>query len=234
MESERLPVVESAACPRCGKPLSLCVCADIAPIENRIDVVILQHPQEQDVALGTARLTALHLRRATLKIGLSWPSLAKLLGRQVDPRRWAVLYLGSARAAELAPGREVVLLDRKGAALSDQDAGLAEIEGIVILDGSWSQAKALWWRNPWMLKCRRVVLGPRRPSRYGKLRREPRREGLSTIEATALLLSRLEGKPEIERSLVRTFERLLERYRDGRRAPVQLPSASNSGPSSPA
>jgi DTW domain-containing protein len=165
MESERLPVAESAACPRCGKPLSLCVCADIAPIENRIEVVILQHPQEQDVALGTARLTALHLKRATFNIGLSWPSLAKLLGRQVDPRRWAVLYLGSARAAELAPGREVVLLDRKGAALPDQDAALAEIEGIVILDGSWSQAKALWWRNPWMLKCRRVVLGPRRASR---------------------------------------------------------------------
>jgi DTW domain-containing protein len=234
MESERLSVADSTACPRCGKPLSLCVCADIAPIENRIEVVILQHPQEQDVALGTARLTALHLKRASLKIGLSWPSLAKLLGRQVEPRRWAVLYLGSARAAELAPGREIVLLDRKGAALPDQDAALAEIEGIVILDGSWSQAKALWWRNPWMLKCRRVVLGPRRASRYGKLRREPRREGLSTIEATALLLSRLEGKPEIERSLVQSFERLLERYRAGRRSAAQPSSASNSGPSSPA
>ena len=234
MESKGLPVAESAACQRCGKPPSLCVCADIAPIENRIEVVILQHPQEQDAALGTARLTALHLKRARLRIGLSWPSLAPLLGRQVDPRRWAVLYLGSARAAELAPGREIVLLDRKGAARSDQDAALAEIEGIVILDGSWSQAKALWWRNPWMLKCRRVVLGPRRPSRYGKLRREPRREGLSTIEATALLLSRLEDKPEIERSLVQTFERLLERYRAGRRGPAQPPSASNSGPSSPA
>jgi len=228
MESERLLVAESAACPRCGKPPSLCVCADIAPIANRIEVVILQHPQEQDVALGTARLTALHLKRATLRIGLSWPSLAKLLGRQVEPRRWAVLYLGSARAAELAPGRELVLLDRKGAAPP------AEIEGIIILDGSWSQAKALWWRNPWMLKCRRVVLGPRRPSRYGKLRREPRREGLSTIEATALLLSRLEAKPEIERSLVHSFERLLEGYRAARRAPAQPPSASNSGPSSPA
>jgi DTW domain-containing protein YfiP len=224
----------SADCPRCGKPASLCVCSGVAPLDTRVEVVILQHPQEQDMTLGTARLTALHLKRATLRIGLSWPNLAKLLGRGVDPRRWAVLYLGSAKPSAIAPGRELVVLDRKGTPLVDQEAALAEIEGIVVLDGSWSQAKALWWRNPWMLKCRRVVLAPRQPSRYGKLRREPRREGLSTIEATALLLSRLEEKPEIERALVQSFDKLLERYRAGRRAPGQPASASASGRSSSA
>ena len=47
-------------CPRCHKPLPLCVCDSITPIESRIELLILQHPQEQDRALGTARLTALH------------------------------------------------------------------------------------------------------------------------------------------------------------------------------
>ncbi len=220
------------ACPRCGKSAALCVCAGIAPIDNRIAVLILQHPQEQDAALGTARLTALHLKRATLRIGLSWPNLGKALGRPVDPKRWAVLYLGSARPAVLAQGREIVLLDRKGEALADQAAALAEIEGVIVLDGSWSQVKALWWRNAWMLKCRRIVLVPRRPSRYGKLRREPRREGLSTLEAVALLLSRLEGRREIEDALIASFDKLLERYRARRRAPPQPPSAAKSGPSS--
>jgi DTW domain-containing protein YfiP len=222
------------ACPHCGKPASLCICSDIVPLESRVEVVILQHPQEQDVALGTARLTALHLKQATLRIGLSWPSLAKLLGRSVDPKRWAVLYLGSARPAEIAAGRELLLLDRKGEPLVDQARALAEIDGVVLLDGSWSQAKALWWRNPWMLKCRRIVLAPRWPSRYGKLRREPRREGLSTIEAAALLLSRLEERPDIEAALVHSLERLLARYRAGRRAPAQRESASTSGRSSAA
>jgi len=82
-----------------------------------------------------------------------------------------------------------------------------------LLDGNWSQAKALWWRNAWMLKCRRVILGPARPSRYGQLRREPRRDGLSTIEAAAMLVSRLEHKPEIETALMASFEKLLARYR---------------------
>jgi DTW domain-containing protein YfiP len=202
-----------AECDRCGKPAVLCVCDTIAPLDNRIEVLILQHPQEQDRALGTARLTARHFRNATLKVGLSWPSLTKILGRPADPQRWAILYLGSAKAATLAPDRDVVLLNRKGEPEPNQDALLRDIEGIVLLDGNWSQAKALWWRNAWMLKCRRVILGPARPSRYGQLRREPRRDGLSTIEAAAMLVSRLERKPEIETALMTSFEKLLTRYR---------------------
>jgi DTW domain-containing protein len=187
------------------------------PIDNRISVLILQHPQEQDRALGTARLTALHFRNAALKVGLSWPSLGKILGRPADPHRFAILYLGSAKAAQLAPDRDIVVLSRKGEPERDQEALLRDIEGVVLLDGNWSQAKALWWRNPWMLKCRRVILGPRLPSRYGKLRREPRRDGLSTIEAAAMLVSRLEARPEIEAALIASFERLLARYRAAKR-----------------
>jgi DTW domain-containing protein YfiP len=83
----------------------------------------------------------------------------------------------------------------------------------VLLDGTWSQAKALWWRNPWMLKCRRVILGPRRPSRYGVLRREPRRDGLSTIEAAGMLIAGLEKRPDTAEVLNASFERMLARYR---------------------
>jgi DTW domain-containing protein YfiP len=201
-------------CPRCHKPLPLCICDSITPIENRIELLILQHPQEQDRALGTARLTALHFNKAVLKIGLSWPSLAKALGRPVDdPSRWAVLYLGSAKVADLATDRDIVAIDRKGEVEENQRAILKHIEGIVLLDGTWSQAKALWWRNAWMLKCQRVILGPKRPSRYGKLRREPRRDGLSTIEATAMLLGSLEKRPDIEATLNESFERMLTNYR---------------------
>jgi len=208
---EAAAVVED--CARCGKPPSLCVCQDIQPIANKVALLILRHPQEQDKALGTARLTALHLAMVAIKTGLSWPSLSKALGRQADPRKWATLYLGSADPAALAPGREVVALDAKGKVLPSQDAALADIEGIIVLDGTWSQAKTLWWRNAWLLKSRRVVLGPKLPSLYGKLRREPRREALSTLESVGLLLSRLEKRPEIETALIQTFRKLLERYR---------------------
>jgi DTW domain-containing protein YfiP len=204
-----------AECPKCLKPAPLCICDSITPVENRISLLILQHPQEQDRALGTARLTALHFKDAVLKVGLSWPSLSKALGRPVsDPSRWAVLYLGSAKVAELDTDREIVAIDRKGEIEDNQRAILGDIEGIVLLDGTWSQAKALWWRNAWMLKCQRVILGPKHPSRYGALRREPRRDGLSTIEAAAMLLSNLEKRPDIAEALQKSFERMLARYRD--------------------
>ena len=179
------------------------------PIANRIALLILQHPQEQDRALGTARLAASHFANSVFRVGLSWPSLAAALGRPADPRRWAVLYLGSAKPAELAPESEIILLDRNGEPAAEQEKALASIEGVVLLDGTWSQAKALWWRNPWVLKCQRIVLNPRTPSRYGALRREPRRDSLSTLEAAALVLSRLEKRPEIETELAKSFETLL-------------------------
>ena len=212
------PADPNAECPRCLKPRSLCVCEGIAPIDSKVSLLILQHPQEQDRELGTARLTALHFKDALLKIGLSWPSLTKILGRPTDPQRWAILYLGSVKAKAVLPERDIVVVNKSGNAVDHEDSALREIEGIILLDGTWSQAKALWWRNGWMLKCKRVVLGPKRPSRYGKLRREPRSDGLSTIEAAAMLLARLERKPEIETALHASFERLLARYRE--RGPV--------------
>jgi tRNA-uridine aminocarboxypropyltransferase len=212
-----------ADCPRCQKPKPLCICDSVTPVDSRIALLILQHPQEQDRALGTARLAALHFKNAVVKVGLSWPSLSKALGRPVnDPSRWAVLYLGSAKVADLERSSEIVAIDRKGAVEADQRSILRDIEGVVLLDGTWSQAKALWWRNPWMLKCQRVILGPRRPSRYGELRREPRGDGLSTIEAAGMLLAALEKRPDIAETLNDAFERMLTRFRQVQRTMPEL------------
>lgn len=210
-------------CPHCHKPMPLCICDSITPIDNKIELLILQHPQEQDRALGTARVAALHFKKATVKIGLSWPSLAKALGKPVaDPARWAILYLGSAKVTDYETDRDILAIDRKGQAEENQRALLKDIQGIVLLDGTWSQAKALWWRNAWMLKCQRVILGPAKPSLYGKLRREPRKDGLSTIEAAGMLLASLERKPEIETTLNEAFERMLAKYREAQTVMPEL------------
>jgi DTW domain-containing protein YfiP len=215
VEDNVAPTAALPDCPHCRKPMALCVCDGVKPIESRIQLLILQHPQEQDRALGTARLTAMHFDGAVLKIGLSWPSLSKALGRTVaDPSRWAVLYLGSAKAADLDTTEQVVAINRKGEIAENQRSILRGIEGVVLLDGTWSQAKALWWRNAWMLKCQRVILGPSQPSRYGKLRREPRSDGLSTIEAAALVMSHIEKRPDIADTLNASFAQMLKKYRE--------------------
>src|SRR5215471_11589399 len=176
--------------------------ASAEPIDNRLFVLILQHPQEKKEVLATAASTRALLSRAELVVGLSWPNLSRALGRSVDPRHWAVLYLGSARPAAFGDPREVIALDRHGEPAADQERMPQGLEGVVVLDGTWKEAKALWWRNPWLLKLQRLVLNPRHKSRYGRVRREPRREALSTLEAVALLLKNLDGGPAVEARLL--------------------------------
>jgi DTW domain-containing protein YfiP len=206
-----------AACPRCRKPPGLCVCDAVEPIANRVLLVILQHPQEQDRELGSAQIAALQFARARLVVGLSWRGLAAIIGRPADPKRWGVLYLGPVKADGARP--PLMALSQRGVLLPDQHAVLAALEGIVLLDGNWGQAKALWWRNPWLLKLRRLVLAPPFRSHYGRLRQEPRPDSLSTIEAAALCLAELEGDPTILPRALKPFLALLARYKAAARTP---------------
>jgi tRNA-uridine aminocarboxypropyltransferase len=179
-----------------------------AVVDNRVFVLVLQHPQERREPLATAPLIVAALKNARLATGLSWPNLTGALGRRADPKRWGALYLGSAR-----PGgerrQEISVLGIAGQPLADPDPILRGLAGIVLLDGSWKEAKTLWWRNPWLLKLHRLVLDPAAPARLGRVRREPRREALSTLEAAALVLRRLEPVPAAADALLAALDRLL-------------------------
>lgn len=205
-------MIEASLCPRCQKPSTICVCERIVALANKTPVLILQHPQEQDVILGTARLLSLSLEKCTLQIGLSWPSLAVAVEAPVDAKRWAVLYPSSLKKA-LPPAAEkqnVVLLDRA----HDPVPLAGNIDGIVVLDGSWSQAKALWWRNPWLLKLQRIIVHPQEPSLYGKMRAEPRRSYVSTLESVADTLAAVDENTTVRDQLRRLFRTMLQRVRD--------------------
>jgi DTW domain-containing protein YfiP len=194
--------------------MSLCVCADVTPAPSRTHVLILQHPQEPDKELGTARLAHLALANSTLKVGLSWPNLSKAVGRQVVNANWGVLYLGARSERDLLPPgstERLWLASRKNPPVPA--LGLS-LEGIVILDGTWAQAKTIWWRNPWLLKLKRLILNPSRPSLYGGLRKEPRREAVSTIEAIAEVLEALGEGRETPDLLREHFKRLLGKWRE--------------------
>lgn len=198
-------------CERCGKSQKLCVCTDAEPFDNRRFVLIMQHPQEQDKELGTAGILKSMLKNSQLEIALSRPCLSAVLKRPADPKKWGVLYLGAQKETPVASG--LYVLNKKGELARDAEQCLKELEGIILLDGSWSQAKALWWRNPWLLKTRRLLLVPEKRSLYGKLRKEPRRESVSTLEACAQCLDYLGEAPEIAAGLTAAFSRLLEKYK---------------------
>ena len=209
-------------CERCTRPRSLCIC-DKLPDEKRAspaEIVILQHPQESDVVLGTAPLVTALLARAETRVGLSWPSLDAALGRSVVREQWAVLFASklTPELMERLAKERVLLLDRHDQARG-KDA--LPIAGFIVLDGTWSQAKTLWWRNPWLLKLERIALQPREPSMYGKLRKEPRREWVSTLEAIADVLPVFDPQAENTRTELRRLMRTsLQRVRDALETPV--------------
>lgn len=181
-------------------------------------MLILQHPQEGDVDLTTVPLLKKALPNAVVAVGLSWASLsqalgAKTAGERVENGAWAVIYPTKVEEGvpETELEKEVVVLDRKG---RERAEDAMPIEGIVVLDGTWSQAKTLWWRNPWLLKHNRILLNPREPSIYGRIRKEPRKEYVSTLEAVADALVAL-GEPEETRaSLRRAMRTMVQRARD--------------------
>ena len=172
-------------------------------------MLILQHPQEQDALLGSAQIVLASLPRAQLVVGLSWRNLGHALGEEdVDPHKWAVLFPDSEAQSDVTT--------RRGAPLEPQD-----LEGILVLDGTWSKAKTLWWRNPWLNKLNRMNLRPTQPSIYGRLRAEPRREYVSTLESVAAALTLCGESPEIEAGLSRVFRTLMQRVRDANLAPEE-------------
>jgi hypothetical protein len=183
---------------------------DALPVDNKVIVLVLQHPQERHRPLGTAGLLVENLAKAQLVVGLSWRNLAHALKQPAEPRNWGVLYLGSVQREALAKaGEMLVAIDRKGQPLADQTEARADLRGLVVLDGNWAQAKALWWRNAWLTKLRRFIVIPDRPSLYGELRREARREALSTLESVALALAVLDHDPSVRERLLVPFRAML-------------------------
>ncbi len=202
---------KAETCPTCFKAPAYCVCSMIPTLKSSHEILILQHPQEPDHALGSARLSALAIDSIQLRVGLSWPNLAKALGHP-SMKKWGVLYLGTgAQGRKLSPG--IHMVNKKGEPLPPT-LPMPKVEGWVILDGSWSQAKTLWWRNAWLLKLQRAILIPKTKSMYGKLRKEPKQECLSTLEAVADTLE-LSGAmtPGDAEQLRGLFGKLLDRAR---------------------
>ncbi len=211
-------------CQKCHKPSSLCVCGLIKTIPVRTQVVILQHPQEKKEILASAEFVRQLLPHCTLKVGLSWPSLRSVLGLDRDAplnhKDWLVLYLGAKKlATDFSPGLTIV--DAKNRARPNSAQLLSQITGLIVLDGNWAQVKSMWWRNSWLLKTQRAVLKPVKRSVYGKLRREPRLESLSTLEAVALSLSIIENDPVIFEEMCKPFIKFLEHVRNTSQASRQ-------------
>jgi DTW domain-containing protein len=180
-----------SVCQNCRRPVSVCYCRYLTRIETETRIVLLQHPRERDMAIGTARMASLCLPNSELLVGFDWqnsPALARLL---CDPARPAAL---------LYPGENATDLNR------------TRIDGpltLVVVDGTWPNTKKMVRKNPVLANLPRVTFQPERPSEY-RIRREPDVECVSTIEALMYVLGAIEGDARRFDGLRLPFQRMVD------------------------
>jgi len=185
-----LEVVPRSLCFECARPSVVCLCSSIRSVATRTRVVILQHPRESDVPIGTARLVELQLAQAERHVAIKLGEVPRLRERLTDPRAPAILLYpgeGALDLAEHAPEGPVTLM---------------------VLDGTWWQAKKLLQYNPELQRLPRYSLRPRAPSRY-LIRKEPAAHCISTIEAIGEALTLLEGPGFDFEALLRPFDAMV-------------------------
>jgi DTW domain-containing protein len=170
-------------CSRCRRPQSVCYCAALPTLETTTKIVILQHPRERDMPIGTARMASLCLPHAELHVGIRWDDHAPLARALASPTHPPIL---------LYPGRGARDI------LRDPPPGPVTL---VVVDGTWSQAKSVVRDNPILHALPRYAFDTPEPSHY-RIRREPRAEYVSTIEALMHVLGALEGEPARFRALL--------------------------------
>lgn len=177
-------------CPRCNRPLEHCLCALIPRVPSRTRVLILQHPSEVRHALNTARLAALGLSNAELRVAEVFEDMPALLAQP------------GYRACLLFPGEQAQPLPQ----FATQLDGLPAL--LVVPDGSWRKARKLLHCNPLLAALPRVTLAAGLQSRY-RLRKAPMPGALSTIEAIVSALDILEAPAQFA-ALLKPFEALIE------------------------
>lgn len=183
--------VHRAVCSRCLRPTRVCVCALLPALAPVTRVLILQHPRERRMAIGTARMASRCLSGSIVVTGTRLDDDERVVRALDDPARPAVLLWPG-------PGAKDLAVERPGGPVT-----------LVVVDGTWTTARKLLDLNPRIAALARYALSPTTPSEY-RIRREPRAECLSTIEALSNALGRLEGEPERYGAMMTPFRAMID------------------------
>ncbi|KAH9526720.1 DTW domain-containing protein 2 [Dermatophagoides farinae] len=196
------PPTKRVICSQCQRPEPVCFCSDIDPIlQLQNHLIILQHPNELKRCLRTTKI---------LELSIPNDNYHLFNGKRFPMKKFPELF-------DLIEQRETILLYPSPMAES------LGIEGIqpnknddqfigfnaIILDGTWHQARVLYNCNPFLHSLRCIKLESTGRSQY-VIRTQPTEACLSTVEAAAILFSRLENDPSIHDRLTRPLRAICD------------------------
>lgn len=175
-------------CYDCFRPAEHCLCRWIEPVDNRTEVLVLQHPKERGHAFNTVRLTRLALKRSDVIAGYV-PDLARdaELPARLDGAGLLYPGPGSRDLSELAPAERP--------------------QRLVVLDGTWWHARTMLRDVPALDRLPRFALPGGLTSGF-RIRKQPAAGCLSTLEAVAAALRLLEPDTPGLDGLLRPFEEM--------------------------
>jgi DTW domain-containing protein YfiP len=154
-------------CNKCNFALNTCICGVITSVNNHVSVIILQHPSEQKITKNTAKLLNLCLTDCQIIVGEHNDDFAQL---KTLPKSSTVL---------LYPNEQAINLDDSKALHT-----LQPITHLIVIDGTWKKAYKILQLCS-LLKQFKTVSFKQLPKNRYAIRKAPRADSLSTLEAVA-------------------------------------------------
>ncbi|KAM4808884.1 tRNA-uridine aminocarboxypropyltransferase 2 [Rhinophrynus dorsalis] len=185
-----------ALCARCSRPQKVCLCPFLpeSPLHVSTCLYIVQHPAEESRVLRTVPLLAACLPQDKCKV---------LIGRRFGEERFPELATVCRNPGTfiLYPGAEAANLEEMSLAAVHRPYSL------IIIDGTWSQAKDIFYKNSLFRQPKQVQLKNSISSQY-VIRTQPTNTCLSTLECAAIALSVMEKNMEIQETILRPLQAL--------------------------
>ncbi|KAM6036123.1 tRNA-uridine aminocarboxypropyltransferase 2 isoform 1-T1 [Theristicus caerulescens] len=182
-------------CGRCSRPQKVCLCPflPIHPLKVSTCLYIIQHPAEESRVLRTVPLLAACLPPDKCKI---------LVGRRFSEDRYPELATVCRNPSTLIlyPGAEATNLEDVAVMSSSPSV-------MIIIDGTWSQAKDIFYKNSLFQLPKQVQLKPNISSQY-VIRTQPTNTCLSTLECAAVALTIMEKNKSIQETILRPLQAL--------------------------
>lgn len=180
-------------CYRCWRAKILCLCNHVRPVDNRVEILFLQHPNERTMPFNTARLAHLSLPNSRLVHGLRFDGTKVVQELMARKERVGILF----------PSNEAKQLSEAP----------PDLETLVIIDGTWREARKMIYLSPSLLEFPHYAFVPEKPSNY-RIRKEPKDEFISTIEATVTALRAIDKDASKYQELLDLFDRMVDRQLD--------------------
>ncbi|XP_075597127.1 tRNA-uridine aminocarboxypropyltransferase 2 isoform X2 [Balearica regulorum gibbericeps] len=178
-----------------SRPQKVCLCPflPIHPLKVSTCLYIIQHPAEESRVLRTVPLLAACLPPDKCKI---------LVGRRFSEDRYPELaaVCRNPNTLILYPGAEATNLEEV-AVMSSRPSVM------IIIDGTWSQAKDIFYKNPLFRLPKQVQIKTNISSQY-VIRTQPTNTCLSTLECAAVALTIMEKNNSIQETILRPLQAL--------------------------